>query len=174
MGRGLLPRNKRGPGLVSTIMPTFSLLVNGRTHVVDAEPAMPLLWVLRDRLLLLGTRFGCGAGVCGACTVLEDGRAVRSCATTMAEASSRRYTTIEGLSADGSHPCQRAWIEEDVAQCGFCQPGMILEAVGLLQSTPDPSDGDIDEVLSSHVCRCGTYDRLRRAVRRAAREVRRK
>jgi isoquinoline 1-oxidoreductase subunit alpha len=150
-------------------MPTFRLVVNGRTHAVDADPAMPLLWALRDRLLLLGTKYGCGTGECGACTVLEDDRSVRSCTTTLAETSGHRYTTIEGLSPDGSHPCQRAWIEEDVAQCGFCQPGMILEAVALLKAKSAPLDGDIDDAFSSHVCRCGTYDRLRRAVKRAAR-----
>ena len=152
-------------------MLTFRLTVNGQLRVVAAEPTMPLLWVLRDRLLLFGTKYGCGAGECGACTVLEDARAVRSCTTTIAEASGRRYTTIEGLSADGSHPCQRAWIEEDVAQCGFCQPGMILETVALLRATSTPSESEIDDALSSHVCRCGTYDRLRRAVKRAASEA---
>ena len=151
-------------------MPPFVLTVNGRSRSVETDPAMPLLWVLRDRLLLFGTKYGCGVGVCGACTVLEDGSAVRSCTITMAEAAGRRYTTIEGLSPDGSHPCQRAWLEEDVAQCGFCQPGMILEAAALLRSSSNPSDAQIDDALSSHVCRCGTYDRLRRAVRRAARE----
>jgi aerobic-type carbon monoxide dehydrogenase small subunit (CoxS/CutS family) len=145
------------------------LTVNGRSRTVETDPAMPLLWVLRDRLLLFGTKYGCGVGVCGACTVLEDGRAVRSCTITIAEAAGRRYTTIEGLSQDGSHPCQRAWLEEDVAQCGFCQPGMILETAALLRSSSNPSDAQIEGALSSHVCRCGTYDRLRRAVRRAAR-----
>jgi len=149
-------------------MPTFHLVVNGEPRPVEAAPEMPLLWVIRDRLLLLGTKFGCGAGVCGACTVLDGGRAVRSCLVSVAEAAGRRFTTIEGLSTDGTHACQRAWIEEDVAQCGFCQPGMILETVALLRATAHPSDGEIDQALSSHVCRCGTYDRLRRAVKRAA------
>lgn len=129
---------------------------------------MPLLWVLRDRLGLLGTKYGCGVGVCGACTVHEDGRAVRSCGVTIAAAAGHEYTTIEGLSPAGTHPCQRAWVDEDVAQCGFCQPGMIMEAAALLKTTPAPTDRQIDETFSAHVCRCGTYTRLRRAVHRAA------
>jgi len=124
--------------------------------------------VLRDRLGLLGTKYGCGVGVCGACTVHEDGRAVRSCTVTMAATADHEYTTIEGLSATGTHPCQRAWIDEDVAQCGFCQPGMIMEAAALLKIAPAPTDAQIDDTFSTHVCRCGTYTRLRRAVHRAA------
>jgi isoquinoline 1-oxidoreductase subunit alpha len=142
--------------------------VNGRRHTVRAEPETPLLWVLREQLQLTGTKYGCGVAQCGACTVLEDGRAVRSCAVEIAAAAGKSYTTIEGLSPDGSHACQRAWIEEDVAQCGFCQPGMILEAVALLRARPRPSDAEIDSALQGHVCRCGTYTRLRAAVRRAA------
>jgi isoquinoline 1-oxidoreductase alpha subunit len=149
-------------------MARYSLTVNGRRHDVEAEPDTPLLWVLRDRLGLTGTKYGCGVALCGACTVLEDGEAVRSCAVEIAAAAGRSYTTIEGLSPDGSHPCQVAWIEEDVAQCGFCQPGMILEAVALLRKTPTPGDADVDRAFASHVCRCGTYERLRAAVRRAA------
>ena len=149
-------------------MPTFQLTINGRTVPVEADPAMPLLWVLRDRLSLFGTKYGCGIGECGACTVHEDARAVRSCTLTVAEAVGHSYTTIEGLSADGSHPCQRAWVEEDVAQCGYCQPGMIMEAAALLRAKPGPTDREVDEAFGSHVCRCGTYNRLRRAVRRAA------
>jgi isoquinoline 1-oxidoreductase subunit alpha len=149
-------------------MAMFQLTVNGRPQRIEADPAMPLLWVLRDRLSLPGTKYGCGVGLCGACTVHENGRAVRSCTLTISEAAGRSYTTIEGLSPDGRHPCQRAWIEEDVAQCGYCQPGMIMEAAALLQSRPHPSDREIDDALSTHVCRCGTYNRLRRAVRRAA------
>jgi isoquinoline 1-oxidoreductase alpha subunit len=150
------------------VMPTFQLTVNGEARRVDAEPAMPLLWVLRDRLSLLGTKYGCGVGLCGACTVLENGQAIRSCSVTLAEAAGRSYTTIEGLSPDGQHPCQRAWIEEDVAQCGYCQPGMIMEVAALLHARPHPSDREIDDALASHLCRCGTYNHLRRAVRRAA------
>jgi len=152
-------------------MPVFTVTVNGRARSVTAEADMPLLWVLRDRLNLLGTKYGCGVGVCGACTVHEDGRAVRSCTVTIAAAAGHAYTTIEGLSPAGTHPCQRAWIDEDVAQCGFCQPGMIMEAAALLKTTPAPTDQQIDEALSSHVCRCGTYTRLRRAVHRAAATV---
>jgi len=150
-------------------LPTYRFTVNGLAREVAADPRMPLLWVLRDRLELFGTRFGCGVGECGACTVLDDaGSAVRSCLVTIAEAAGKSYTTIEGLSADGSHPCQRAWIEEDVAQCGFCQAGMILETAALLRARPEPTDADIDRALGEHVCRCGTYDRIRRAVKRAA------
>jgi aerobic-type carbon monoxide dehydrogenase small subunit (CoxS/CutS family) len=150
-------------------MARYRLTINGRAREVDTEPDMPLLWVLRDRLALTGTKYGCGVGVCGACTVLEDGRDVRSCQVTVANARKHRYTTIEGLSADGGHPCQRAWLEEDVAQCGYCQPGMILQAAALLAQKPRPSDADIDEAFAGHVCRCGTWQRVRRAVHTAAR-----
>ncbi len=150
-------------------MARYRLTINGRARDVDTEPDMPLLWVLRDRLALTGTKYGCGVGVCGACTVLEDGRDVRSCQVTVANAQKHRYTTIEGLSADGGHPCQRAWLEEDVAQCGYCQPGMILQAAALLAQKTQPSDADIDEAFAGHVCRCGTWQRVRRAIHTAAR-----
>jgi isoquinoline 1-oxidoreductase subunit alpha len=146
-----------------------TVVVNKRARTVDADPDTPVLWVLRDSLGLLGTKYGCGAGVCGACTVLEDGKAVRSCQVPLSAAAGKSYTTIEGLSADAAHRCQQAWIEEDVAQCGYCQPGMILEACALLQDKPDPTDADIDAAFDSHVCRCGTYPRIRKAVHRAAR-----
>jgi aerobic-type carbon monoxide dehydrogenase small subunit (CoxS/CutS family) len=146
----------------------YTLEVNGRTRTVDADGSTPLLWILRDRLHLTGTKFGCGIGVCGACTVHEDGAAVRSCTLTLAAAAGKRYTTIEGLTSDGTHPCQRAWIEEDVAQCGYCQPGMIMEAAALLRTTPTASDAEVDRVLGPHVCRCGIYGRLRAAIHRAA------
>ena len=149
-------------------MPTHHISVNGVTHAVDAPDDMPLLWVLRHRLGLFGTKYGCGIGVCGACTVHEDGRAVRSCQVRVATATAHRYTTIEGLSPDATHPCQRAWIAEDVAQCGYCQPGMVMEAAALIARVPAPRDADIDAAFGGHVCRCGTYDRLRRAVHRAA------
>jgi isoquinoline 1-oxidoreductase alpha subunit len=149
-------------------MPRYSLTVNGRRREVEAEPDTPLLWILRDQLGLTGTKYGCGVALCGACTVLEGEEAVRSCAVEIAAAAGRSYTTIEGLSPDGSHPCQVAWLEEDVAQCGFCQPGMIMEAVALLWKKPRPGDADVDRAFASHVCRCGTYNRLRAAVRRAA------
>jgi isoquinoline 1-oxidoreductase subunit alpha len=149
-------------------MPKYFLTVNGRRRGVEAEPDTPLLWILRDQLGLTGTKYGCGVALCGACTVLEDGEAVRSCAIEIAAAAGRSYTTIEGLSPDGSHPCQVAWLEADVAQCGFCQPGMIMEAVALLRKQPRPEDADVDAAFAGHVCRCGTYDRLRAAVRHAA------
>jgi len=150
-------------------MAKFRLTVNGRSRKVDAEPDTPLLWVLRDRLALTGTKFGCGVGVCGACTVLQDGKDVRSCQVPVSQASAHAYTTIEGLSPNGRHPCQLAWIDEDVAQCGYCQPGMILQAAALLAAKPRPDDADIDEAFAGHVCRCGTWQRVRRAVHTAAR-----
>lgn len=149
-------------------MPRFTLFVNGSRHTVETEPETPLLWVLRDLLHLTGTKYGCGEGVCGACTVHDDGRAVRSCMLPVASAAGRHFVTIEGLSEDGSHPCQRAWLDEDVSQCGYCQPGMIMAAAALLRTHPSPNDDDIDATLSSHVCRCGTFDRLRRAIHLAA------
>jgi isoquinoline 1-oxidoreductase alpha subunit len=149
-------------------MDGVTLTVNGTRRRVDVDPATPLLWVLRDALRLTGTKFGCGIGVCGACTVHIDGDAQRSCQTPAGEIGERRVTTIEGLSRDGSHPCQRAWLEEDVAQCGYCQPGMLMSAAALLRARKNPTDADIDRALSDHVCRCGTYQRIRRAVHRAA------
>lgn len=149
-------------------MPTYELTVNGRSHRVEAEADTPLLWVLRDQLGLTGTKYGCGEGVCGACAVHEDGRAVRACTIAIAAAAGRRYTTIEGLAGDRLHPCQQAWIDEDVAQCGFCQPGMIMTAAALIAARPNPTDADIDAALSDSVCRCGTYGRMRRAIHRAA------
>ena len=147
----------------------MKLKVNGREHEVVAPDDMPLLWVLRDLLGLTGTKFGCGMAQCGACTVHLDGRAVRSCVLPAAAVEGRAVTTIEGLSADGLHPVQRAWIEEDVVQCGYCQPGQIMAAAGLLAAQPNPSDADIDAALSANLCRCGTYLRIRAAVHRAAR-----
>ena len=149
-------------------MSEIGLTVNGKKRVVNVDEDTPLVWVLRDTLSLTGTKFGCGVGVCGSCTVLENGKAVRSCQIAASEATGRSFITIEGLSADASHPCQRAWLEEDVAQCGFCQPGMILTACGLLRDHPNPSDEEIDEAMSDSVCRCGTYPRMRKAIGRAA------
>jgi aerobic-type carbon monoxide dehydrogenase small subunit (CoxS/CutS family) len=149
-------------------MATFRLTVNGRSHTVDAEPDTPLLWVLRDTLNLTGTKYGCGEGVCGACVVHESGQALRACLLPIAAAAGRRFTTIEGLGANGLHPVQQAWLDEDVAQCGFCQPGMIMTAAAMLAGNPSPSDAAIDEVMSNSVCRCGTYNRMRAAIRRAA------
>ncbi len=149
-------------------MPPLDLTVNGHRSRLVVAPEMPLLWALRDHLGLFGTKYGCGIGACGACTVHLDGRAVRSCSLPVAAAVGHEITTIEGLSPDGRHPCQRAWLEEDVAQCGFCQPGMIMEAAALLRTAPAPSDEVIDHVFADHICRCGTYTRLRAAVHRAA------
>jgi aerobic-type carbon monoxide dehydrogenase small subunit (CoxS/CutS family) len=155
-------------------MSALHLTVNAQPREVEVDDDMPLLWVLRDSLGLTGTKFGCGVGVCGACTVLEKGEALRSCQIAAREAAGRSFTTIEGLSADANHPCQHAWIEEDVAQCGFCQPGMILTACALLREHPDPSDEMIDEAMSASVCRCGTYPRMRKAIHRAAALLREK
>lgn len=152
-------------------MPVFTLMLNGERHRVDADPEMPLLWVLRDLVRLTGTKYGCGMGVCGACTVHQNGVAVRSCQVPLSATPGKSYVTIEGLSARGDHPCQKAWIEEDVSQCGYCQAGMIMQSAALLRQKPNPTDEDIDASLSDHVCRCGTYQRMRRAIRRAAREV---
>jgi isoquinoline 1-oxidoreductase alpha subunit len=144
------------------------LRVNGQTHDVDVPGDMPLLWVLRDVLGLTGTKFGCGIAQCGACTVhLGDGPA-RSCVLPASAVGDRPVTTIEGLSPDGSHPVQRAWVEEDVVQCGYCQPGQIMAAAALLKAKAKPTDADIDAALSGNVCRCGTYQRIRAAVHRAA------
>ena len=151
-------------------MDALTLTINGARRRVEVDPATPLLWVLRDTLRLTGTKFGCGLGVCGACTVHLDGDAYRSCQVPVGEIGGKRVTTIEGLSKDGSHPCQRAWLAEDVAQCGYCQPGMIMSAAALLREKPKPTDGDVDRVLGEHVCRCGTYQRIRKAVHRAAGE----
>ncbi|HKB08489.1 MAG TPA: (2Fe-2S)-binding protein [Candidatus Polarisedimenticolia bacterium] len=149
-------------------MASITLTVNGRKITAEADPATPILWVLRDSLGLTGTKFGCGASLCGACTVHLDGQATRSCVTPISEASGKTITTIEGLSANRSHPLQKAWIAEDVPQCGYCQSGMIMTAAALLAAKPNPTDADIDGALGGHICRCGTYQRIRRAVRRAA------
>ena len=143
--------------------------INRRRHTVEAPEDMPLLWVLRDLLGLTGTKYGCGVGVCGSCTVLENGVAVRSCQIELAATTGKSYTTIEGLSSDGSHPIQRAWLAEDVAQCGYCQPGMMLELRSLLTRKSNPSSAEIDSALSDHVCRCGSYPRIRKAALLAAR-----
>jgi isoquinoline 1-oxidoreductase subunit alpha len=146
------------------------LNVNGKVHEVDASPEMPLLWVLRDLLGLTGTKYGCGMAQCGACTVHIDGSAYRSCVLPVSEVKGRAVTTIEGLgaSAGGLHPVQRAWIEADVVQCGYCQPGQIMAAAALLKTVPKPTDADIDGALSASLCRCGTYQRIREAVHIAA------
>jgi isoquinoline 1-oxidoreductase subunit alpha len=151
----------------------MKLEVNGTVREVDAPAEMPLLWVLRDVLGLTGVKYGCGIAQCGACTVHVDGEAVRACVTPVGEVGRRKVTTIEGLSPDGSHPVQRAWLEHDVVQCGYCQSGQIMAAAALLASNPKPSDAQIDEALSGNICRCGTYQRIREAVRTAARKLQR-
>lgn len=150
-------------------MAKFEFRVNGEPRVFDGDPDTPLLWVLRDHLGLTGTKYGCGVGICGACTVHAGAGAVRSCQIPVRDAAGESFTTIEGLSKDGTHPCQRAWIEEDVAQCGYCQPGMILEAAALLAAKPRPTEEDVNEAFADHVCRCGTWQRVRKAVHTASR-----
>jgi len=147
---------------------TIKLAVNGREYTVDVAAETPLLWVLRERLGLTGTKYGCGIAQCGACTVLADGAAIRSCVTPVSSVVGKEITTIEGLSADRSHPLQNAWIDEDVPQCGYCQSGQIMAAAALLARKNEPSDADIDTAMSGVLCRCGTYQRIRRAIHLAA------
>ncbi len=146
----------------------IELTINGKRQSVDAAPDTPLLWVIRDSLGMTGTKYGCGMALCGACTVHLDGEAVRSCSTPVSAASGKRITTIEGLSADGSHKVQQAWVAEQVPQCGYCQSGQIMQAAALLAKTPKPSDAEIDAAMAGNVCRCGTYQRIRAAIHRAA------
>jgi aerobic-type carbon monoxide dehydrogenase small subunit (CoxS/CutS family) len=148
----------------------ISIMVNGERHDVDAPPDMPLLWVVRDELGMTGTKFGCGVAQCGACTMHVDGVATRTCVLPVSQAVGKQVRTIESLSADNSHPVQKAWIAEQVPQCGYCQSGQIMAAVALLKKTPKPSDDDISQTMSN-VCRCGTYDRIRSAIHRAARSA---
>jgi len=149
-------------------MATFTLRVNGRQRSVDVSPDTPLLWVLRDSLDLTGTKFGCGAGLCGACSVHLDGALTRSCITPVSRAAGKSVTTIEGLGANGLHPLEQAWLAEDVPQCGYCQSGQIMAAAALLAKTPHPTDAQVMEFMSGNICRCGTYARIRRAIHRAA------
>ncbi len=149
-------------------MANISFTVNGRSRTVDVPEDMPILWAVRDVIGLTGTKFGCGIAQCGACTVHLDGEPIRSCIIPVSAAAGKSITTIEGLSSDRSHPVQQAWIEEDVPQCGYCQSGQIMSAVALLAKNPDPTDDEIDAALAGNICRCGTYMRIRRAVRRAA------
>jgi isoquinoline 1-oxidoreductase subunit alpha len=144
------------------------ITVNGKKHSLDVSPDTPLLWVLRETLGMTGTKYGCGIAQCGACTVHLDGKPIRSCATPIESARGKRITTIEGLSPDGSHPVQKAWIAEDVPQCGYCQSGQIMSAAALLRAKRKPTDADIDSAMSGNICRCGTYQRIRRAIHRAA------
>ena len=145
-----------------------SLTVNGKPEQLDVEPDMPLLWAIREKLALTGTKYACGIAQCGACTVHLDGQPVRACVTPVSAAAGRRLTTIEGLSATGDHPVQKAWMEVDVPQCGFCQSGQIMSAVALLAAKPSPTDADIDAGMAGNICRCGTYQRIRAAIHRAA------
>ena len=149
-------------------MASIKFNVNGKPQTVDVVPAMPLLWVLRDTLGMTGTKFGCGMALCGACTVHINGSAVRSCVTRISAVEGKTVTTIEGLSADASHPVQQAWLELDVPQCGYCQSGQIMSAADLLAKKPNPTDADIDELMTGNICRCGTYQDIRRAIHRAA------
>jgi len=150
----------------------YSVKINGQDHTLDVDGDMPLLWALRDVLGMTGTKFACGQGLCGCCTVHLDGRAVRSCQTPVSVASGRAVITIEGLSPTGMHPVQVAWREHDVAQCGYCQSGQIMQASALLQENPNPSDADIDTVMSGNICRCGTYPRIRSAIKDASSKMR--
>ncbi|MGQ0643687.1 MAG: (2Fe-2S)-binding protein [Gemmatimonadaceae bacterium] len=152
-------------------MPTYTLRVNGQTREVNVDADTRLLWVLRDILGLTGTKYGCGIAQCGSCTVHVNGRATRSCTLQVAQVADRAITTIEGLSPNATHAVQRAWIAEDVPQCGYCQSGQVMTAAALLASNKSPSDADIDSAMDGLICRCGTYDRIRRAIHRAAREV---
>jgi isoquinoline 1-oxidoreductase alpha subunit len=145
-----------------------TITVNNRLITVDAEPDTPLLWALRDHLGMTGTKFGCGMALCGACTVHVDGAATRSCVLPLSAVAGKSITTIEGLSVDSSHPVQRAWLEIDVPQCGYCQSGQIMSAAALLKANPKPNDADIDAAMSGNICRCGTYPRIRKAIHRAA------
>lgn len=146
----------------------ITLTINNKQQQLDVTPEMPLLWALRDVLNMTGTKYGCGVGTCGSCTVLIDGVAIRSCQMPVGGLEGAKITTIEGLSTDNSHPLQKAWIDLDVAQCGYCQAGQIMEATALLSTIPKPTDSDIDGAMSAHICRCGTYQRIRAAIHQAA------
>ena len=152
-------------------MANFTLNVNGRTQALETEGDMPLLWALRDLLQMTGTKYGCGIGMCGACTVHLDGSAVRSCQTSIGDAAGKRITTIEGLGQSGLHPVQRAWIEEQVPQCGYCQSGQIMSAAALLAGNAKPTDAQIDDAMAGNICRCATYFRIRKAIHRASQEM---
>ena len=149
-------------------MATFNLNINGKKRTVDVDPSTPILWVLRDHLDLVGTKYGCGIAQCGACTIHLDGKAVRSCSLPVSAVGDQSITTIEGLSENGDHPVQKAWIEHDVAQCGYCQAGQIMSATALLDTNPDPSDEEIVQAMTGNLCRCGTYTRIKKAIQTAA------
>jgi isoquinoline 1-oxidoreductase alpha subunit len=150
------------------VLVVITFVLNGKPQSVDVSPEMPLLWVLRDTLNMTGTKFGCGMALCGACTVHIEGAAARSCVTPVSSVAGKKITTIEGLSSDASHPVQQAWMETNVPQCGYCQPGQIMSAVALLAKKSAPTDSDIDDAMSGNICRCGTYQRIRQAIHRAA------
>lgn len=149
-------------------MANFKLNINGQSKSVDVDPDTPLLWVLRDHVGLVGTKYGCGIAQCGACTVHADGNAIRSCVVTVSNAADMEIKTIEGLSKDGDHPLQKAWIEHDVPQCGYCQAGQIMQAAALLETNASPTDAEIDEAMNGNICRCGTYTRIHAAIKTAA------
>jgi len=149
-------------------MPDYKLNINGESHTINVEETTPMLWVLRDHLQFVGTKFGCGIAQCGACTIHIEGVAVRSCQLPVSAVGEQKITTIEGLSEKGDHPVQKAWIEHDVPQCGYCQAGQIMSAASLLNSNPNPTDDDIDEAMNGNICRCGTYTRIKAAIKTAA------
>ena len=151
-------------------MPVISLNVNGKSVSIDVDPATPVLWVLREHLHLVGTKYGCGVAQCGACTIMLDNVAVRSCMLPVSAVSKKSITTIEGLSENGEHPVQKAWVDQDVAQCGYCQTGQIMSAVALLKSNPNPTDAQIEASMSGNICRCGTYLRIKEAIKTAAKQ----
>jgi isoquinoline 1-oxidoreductase alpha subunit len=151
-------------------MAKYNLKINGKVRPVEVDPATPMLWVLRDHLDLSGTKYGCGIAQCGACTVHLDGTAVRSCQLPVSVVGTQSITTVEGLSAKGDHPVQKAWLEHDVAQCGYCQAGQMMSAASLLKTNPNPSDADIDAAMSGNICRCGTYLRIKEAIKSAAKK----
>lgn len=152
-------------------MATFDVNINGTNKRVEVEPDTPLLWVLRDSLGMVGTKYGCGIGQCGACTIHVDGVAMRSCSLPISQVSGKKITTIEGLSEDGTHPVQQAWVEHDVAQCGYCQAGQIMNAASLLNSNKKPSDAEIEAAMAGNICRCGTYVRIKKAVKTASEKM---
>jgi len=152
-------------------MATFDVNINGTNKRVEVEPDTPILWVLRDSLGMVGTKYGCGIGQCGACTIHIDGVAMRSCSLPISQVSGKKITTIEGLSEDGTHPVQEAWVEHDVAQCGYCQAGQIMNAASLLESNKNPSDAEIEAAMAGNICRCGTYVRIKDAVKTASEKM---
>ena len=152
-------------------MANFEININGKSQNVEVDPSTPILWVLRDHLKLVGTKYGCGIAQCGACTIHLDGTAVRSCQLPVSAVKDKKITTIEGLSENGDHPVQKAWLEHDVPQCGYCQAGQIMNAVALLEEVPRPTDAEIDDAMNGNLCRCGTYPRIRAAIKRAAADM---